>query len=788
MKILLVDQDPQNLEMLRGLLEGAPDTEVRTCASGDEALEIAQSWGGADLLITEVYLEPMNGFTLRNKMENRFANTRTIFVTAADISPYREYWEGYEVLMKPIEPEAVFTAIAKTFAPAPAVAPEEAAPAQPAPVPATVDEPPSPPIPAEEPVSEPVAEKVKPTPVSTPIETPVPSPAEPPPSQALRPPPITAPKPVKPVKSVQPAQAAQSAAKSAPAATTSAISSKPGSAEIVSGQTIGSYRIVRKLGDGKWGAVYVAVQTSMDRSVALKILSPELQAKPEIRQQFMANASAKANVDHPHILSVYEADEDSGHCYFTHEYVDGETLANFTAQGRTIDDPMALQIVKVVAEGLSYLNQNKIAHAKLDAGSIFIGNDKRPRLANLATVNNEHPETQEEIKTLGDSVLAALPGGRASKPGLHPMLSQMSAKTFASWPALLQTVRTLEPKVIPMDAFKLSAQDAAAIRAVESARKRHQRQLLWGIVGLLVLLVLAGMAAWWNFFRSTGRDFDSEVVKIPAGEFIYQDGQKVTLPEFNIDKYEVTIGQYAKFLAALQKTPTTQFDHPQQPRGKSHIPSGSVEKWNIYYARASSPQQKFHTVSNALIDINCPIFLVDYWDAYAYAKWRGRRLPTEQEWEKAARGTDGRAYPWGNDWDEKKANTGADFAPKPAVDYKPGVDGFVWWSPVDANLPDRSPYGVVGMAGNVSEWTDTRDPSGKFVIVRGGNYKSGADDAKVTHRLTDVYPEQEAESLGFRTVGGSEPPANAAPSTSPQTTGSVPQFRVTLPPSIILHW
>src|SRR5438067_1826355 len=103
MKILLVDADQQGLEQLRELLETSPGSknEIRTAPDGERALEAAREWGGCELLITGIYLEPMNGFTLRNKMENRFPGVKTIFMTPVDVSEYREHWEGSEVLNEP---------------------------------------------------------------------------------------------------------------------------------------------------------------------------------------------------------------------------------------------------------------------------------------------------------------------------------------------------------------------------------------------------------------------------------------------------------------------------------------------------------------------------------------------------------------------------------------------------------------------------------------------------------------------------------------------------------------
>jgi len=275
-----------------------------------------------------------------------------------------------------------------------------------------------------------------------------------------------------------------------------------------------------------------------------------------------------------------------------------------------------------------------------------------------------------------------------------------------------------------------------------------------GVAGFFLFLCLLVFVVWWEFLRPTSHDYGAEIVAVPAGEFIYQDGQKLNLPAFNIDKYEVTMGEYAAFLDFLKKHgSTTEYDSPLQPQGRTHVP----HDWDIYYGRASSSFSGYRTVRGVPITLDCPVFNVDYFDAYAYAKWKGRRLPTEQEWEKAARGPSGNLYPWGNTWDPAKLNAGTDYQSDPASSYKPAVDGFTWWAPVAALQTDRSTYGAVGMAGNVSEWTGTWDPSKTFVVIRGGNYKSTSEQALTTAQIK-TYPQTIAETLGFRTAGDGPPP------------------------------
>ena len=488
------------------------------------------------------------------------------------------------------------------------------------------------------------------------------------------------------------------------------------------GKTLGAYRIERRLGSGKWGAVYLAIQTSMNRPVAMEVLAAETAGDPPAREQFVATARAKAAVQHPHILSVYEADQADGCYFYTHEYVDGVTLAQLRARGEGLSDPMALQTIKHVSQGLAHLHHHHIGHSIPDATDIYVGTDGLPYLSNVAMANGDLPAVQEEVKALGAVIRSMLPGNHAQDRGLQAMLMRMSVTTqagFQSWPALFQAIQAIEPKVIPADAFKLSAQDEAAIRAVEAARKQQKMHVILSVTGLFVLLWVIGIAIWWEFMRPTTHDYSNEMVDIPAGQFIYQDGQKITLPEFYIDKYDVTMAEYAKFLEYLAAHGnTTEYDSPLQPQGRSHIP----HDWDIYYGRASSSFSGYRTVRGVPITLDCPVFNVDYFDAYAYAKWKGRRLPTEQEWEKAARGPSGNLYPWGNEWDPKKLNAGGDYQSEPPPGYKPAVDGYTWWAPVDAFPTDRSPYGVIGMAGNVSEWTDSWDASKTYPVIRGGNY------------------------------------------------------------------
>ncbi len=206
----------------------------------------------------------------------------------------------------------------------------------------------------------------------------------------------------------------------------------------------------------------------------------------------------------------------------------------------------------------------------------------------------------------------------------------------------------------------------------------------------------------------------------PQEAFVLEGGvdeypkHSVTLRAFWIDQFEVTIVQYRNFVEATGHRPPPIWAGPAHP-----APSGSH-----------------------------PVIDVSWNDAEAFCRWAGKRLPTEAEWEKAARGTDGRTWPWGNLFQPDRANTMS--------------SGKGWTVPVGSMEGDISPYGVHDLAGNAMEWTASwyaaypgsrlkRFAFGKrYRVMKGGAWNTPALPFSRAANRHAVGPKWDHPNHGFR--------------------------------------
>ena len=198
----------------------------------------------------------------------------------------------------------------------------------------------------------------------------------------------------------------------------------------------------------------------------------------------------------------------------------------------------------------------------------------------------------------------------------------------------------------------------------------------------------------------------------------------VDVQPFRIDRCEVANAQYSVFLEYIRKTGDHSMCHPGEGANKDHTP----QYWN---------DPRFTNLTGD----NKPVVGVDWYDAYAYAKWAGKRLPTGDEWEFAAKGTTKRLYPWGDTFD-----------PTYCVSAESGAEG-----PADVNSYEHmlSPVSVLHMAGNVMEWTieDAGPDAPEAKVVRGGSWEQPCEILGLTYfRQYIARPDARSNSIGFRCV------------------------------------
>lgn len=301
----------------------------------------------------------------------------------------------------------------------------------------------------------------------------------------------------------------------------------------------------------------------------------------------------------------------------------------------------------------------------------------------------------------------------------------------------------------------------------------------------------SGLCCWFafNVHAAEAPDMVPGMVKVPAGEFIMgsnntgeaQTGKefgnakpwyldehpqhKVKTPSYAIDQFEVTNAQYREFVHQAQHAPPTLWVEsgyilslkPEKlvPLDVEQLRKLVVKVFHLDIDTAKMDKEQLLAAVKdrlALMD-KLPVTFVSWFDAEAFCHWSGKRLPTETEWEKAARGVQGNEFPWGNEWAPGKSNTGDE-------SWDDGV------APVGSYTSDKSPFDVYDLAGNVSEWVEdwykpypgsdykSDDFGTKYKVVRGAAWgREGHYAIKLFQRGAyrfNLSPDSTLADLGFR--------------------------------------
>ena len=579
-------------------------------------------------------------------------------------------------------------------------------------------------------------------------------------------------------------------------------------------QLIGDkYEVLEWIGGGGMAEVFLAKHRAHGGLVAVKVLADSLSNEPRIVARFKEEARTAATLQgHPNIVAIIDIGEGGGLHYLIMPYVDGEDLSRYIEQHGQLSNAETVYLARQIAEALVWAADKGVVHRDLKPSNVRLDSSGRvvvldfgiskatdvptglttrgetlgtPYYMSPEQIKGETCDARSDLYSFGVMLFEMLAGrkpfvgdnlriielGHLEKlppalstivPGVDPVLEQLVNRLLekerdrrpGSPREVVETLRGLglgqapravasREKVVsdapPEPRLNLRPLEREATpRPVKPPEPKVKSAGLpgWLLPSLGGVILLAGIGYWVSTrepehqkqpdkivvpetaYPATLSEPNGPLFLVAGGKFIFGDDsaespnprREMELPAYYIEATEVSNEQYGRFAQATARVP---------PKGEPRMP---------------------------VVDVTLD-------DAKAYCAWAGRRVPTEPEWEKAARGPDGRVYPWGNE-------------PMPS----PGQ-----LVPVD-DLPERqSPYRALNMAGNVAEWTVSPFPvtdreTDDFAKLRSGspvsrdwaNIKGGSfmqkDERFFRLYLRRGWPINQASPLlGIRCVKDAKP-------------------------------
>ena len=477
--------------------------------------------------------------------------------------------------------------------------------------------------------------------------------------------------------------------------------------------------------------VYRARDTVIGRTVAIKILTEAGCADPDAKARFLQEARLAGNIEHDNVISIYDfGEDDRQRPYMVMEFLRGEDLRHAIREGHLGDLQAKLRIALQVARALGHIHSLKIVHRDVKPENIHITTGGVVKLMDFGIAKTQGFSMTRTGYVMGtpfymapEQVLGKNIGPAVDiyafgvlffelLAGVRPVTGETVERIFyaiLNEPLDLQPLRGSVPQPVCDLIARTTAKDPAGRPPSFDAVAAEIEQILTGMetparlatlepqqvapqppprpviakptakgwmavaLGIALLIAIAVLVKVLLApapgpkqpppepakvqLPATMSTPSGDMVLVPAGPFLYgKDKVSATLPAFYIDKTEVTNAAYESFCKERMY---------QQPAG----------------FQADKPDY--------------PVVNVTIADAREFAHWAGKRLPTAQEWEKAARGTDGRLFPWGSDRKTSNANVrDNDTLGKHAI------------MQADSFLQGASPYGALNMVGNVWEFVD----------------------------------------------------------------------------------
>jgi hypothetical protein len=465
--------------------------------------------------------------------------------------------------------------------------------------------------------------------------------------------------------------------------------------------------------------VYLGTDVKLGRQVAIKVLAPQTREYLG-SERFLREVQLAAQLSHPHIVPVFEAGEADGVLFYAMGYVEGESLKDRLAREGPLPLAEAVRLIAEIGEALQYAHERGIVHRDIKPANILLsrshalvadfgiakaisGDSSEQSLTGtgitVGTVEYMSPEQaagekrldgRSDVYALGVLLYELLVG---EPPFTGPTVQAVVARIITDPPRRLRTVRATVPEHIEeavlsalskIPADRPPTAQAFVDQLLNPSRVQGRGIGTWlAVSGVVALVAVAG------FLVLRGRERAPPAPASPLGMVLVPSGgypvgggarrprQTVALDSFYIDSTEVTIAAYQRYLDSTRGT----------------------APWR------GSPSPDW------------PATGILWREAQRFCEWRDVRLPTEAEWEAAARGPEGWRYPWGDSWDRGRANAGS------AADTLKPVGGF----PLG-----RSFVGAVDMVGNAWEWVSAEQtgPGGEvWHVIKGGAFNTPPDNA-----------------------------------------------------------
>ncbi|HPS40999.1 MAG TPA: bifunctional serine/threonine-protein kinase/formylglycine-generating enzyme family protein [Anaerolineaceae bacterium] len=535
--------------------------------------------------------------------------------------------------------------------------------------------------------------------------------------------------------------------------------------------TLGKYELHEQLGKGGFGTVYRAIDTSLGREVALKILHPQLMVDDTFVQRFIKEARTLASLEHPNIVPVHDLGESDGRLFIAMRYLPGGNLQELIRKSGHLDFSRALKIMSQVCDGLQTAHERELVHRDIKPANILFDARGSALISDFGLARAVQVSGSSMSST---SVGAGTPAYRApelwrGKPPATPatdvyslacmLVEMLTGKTLfdGSTPDEILTQHLIDgpalPELFPPDCpaglreliLKALSKDPSARQQDAKAffdefSTARENTSLEPVVlkeifrPSIVKPIKPKVFEVREMILDLGGGVKMEFVYVPAGRFLMgsdpevdkmaepdeQPQHKVFMDEYWIGKFPVTTRQFSRFITKSK--------------------NNKKNKW-----------KKLDIDDRPMVDVT--------WDeARNFCEWLSIttnkliELPTEAQWEKAARGTDGRIYPWGN---QEPDITSADFGR--GSDKEPDATG--------THPKGCSPYGAQDMAGCVYEWVadlyaehyyisrrtwnNPKGPaSGDTRVLRGGSWTDREYDIRCANR--DKLNPSDSGDFGFR--------------------------------------